>query len=285
MNCKSLVTIGMPVYNCEQFIEQALKSVLAQTYENFELIITDDGSTDNTLEIIKKFDDPRIKLLVDGKNRGISYRLNQLIDIASGEFFVRMDGDDLMFPDRIEKQINYLLQYPEIDVVGSDAVIIDNKNVIIGIRGGERRIIDINDLFISTRFMHPTVAGRTQWFKIWRYREEFSGCEDFDLWIRSFANSSFADLGIPLMFYRDPLHYKLKTYIFRQFKILQCVWSLRNYMIGYWILIYCFLKAVLSSIIACLLYLIRKDYILIRRRNSPVKDGNYYAKTLRSILY
>lgn len=284
MKYDSLVTIGIPVYNCEQFIEQALKSVLAQTYTNFELIITDDGSTDNTVEEIKKFKDPRIKLIVDGKNRGISYRLNQQIEMAKGEFFVRMDGDDLMFPDRVEKQINYLLEHPEIDVVGSSAVIIDDKNDILGIRERVKKVICINDLFLSTRFMHPTVVGRTKWFKKWKYREEFSGCEDFDLWIRSFENSCFADLKEPLMFYRDPLHFKLKTYIFRQFRIIQCDWKLRHYMRGYRIFFYCVLKAILSSVIAYVLNIIRKDSIMIERRNQPINNKSFYKDIITLIL-
>ena len=77
-----LVTIGIPCYNVGKFISLSIKSVLMQTYTNFELIITDDGSTDNTVEEIRKFKDPRIKIIVDGENHGISYRLNQQIDMA-----------------------------------------------------------------------------------------------------------------------------------------------------------------------------------------------------------
>lgn len=282
MNNTILVTIGIPCYNVGQYIALAIKSVLAQTYTNFELIITDDGSTDNTVEEIKKFKDPRIKLIVDGRNRGISYRLNQQIDMAMGEFFIRMDGDDLMFPNRVEKQINYLLQHPETDVVGSNAVIIDDKNNILGIREKVKDVKSINNLFISTRFMHPTVTGRTQWFKKWKYREEFSGCEDFDLWIRSFGNSCFADLKEPLMFYRDPLHFKLKTYIFRQFRIIQCDWKLRNYMRGYRIFFYCVLKAILSSVIVCVLNIIGKDSIMIKRRNRPITNKGFYEDIIKT---
>lgn len=279
-----LITIGIPVYNCKRFIVDAIKSVLNQSYNNFELIITDDGSTDNTVEEIKKFKDPRIKLIVDGINRGISYRLNQQIEMAKGEFFVRMDGDDLMFPDRVEKQINYLLEHPEIDVVGSSAVIIDDKNNILGIRERVKKVISINDLFLSTRFMHPTVVGRTQWFKKWKYREEFSGCEDFDLWIRSFNNSCFEEIKEPLMFYRDPLKFKLKTYIIRKFRIIQCDWKLRKYMKGYRIFFYCILKVILTSIIACVLYIMGKDNFVIERRNRKIKDEDLYKKILCSIL-
>ena len=123
-----LVTIGIPCYNVGRFIALSIKSVLAQTYTNFELIITDDGSTDNTVDEIRKFNDSRIIMIVDGENHGISYRLNQQIDMAKGYIFIRMDGDDIMFPNRVEKQVKYLQEHPNIDVVGTGAVIIDDEN-------------------------------------------------------------------------------------------------------------------------------------------------------------
>lgn len=128
------VTIGIPCYNVGRFIALSIKSVLAQTYTNFELIITDDGSTDNTIEEIRKFNDSRIKLIVDGENHGISYRLNQQIDMAKGDFFIRMDGDDIMFPNRVEEQVRFLYSHPNVDVVGSSIVVVDDETKIIGFR-------------------------------------------------------------------------------------------------------------------------------------------------------
>lgn len=92
-----LVTIGIPCYNVEQFIGFAVKSVLAQTYTNFELIITDDGSTDHTVDEIRKIQDSRIKFIVDGENHGISFRLNQQIDMAKGDFLFGWMGMILCF--------------------------------------------------------------------------------------------------------------------------------------------------------------------------------------------
>ena len=125
MNKEPLVTIGIPCYNVGRFIALSIRSVLMQTYTNFELIITDDGSTDNTVDEIRKFNDSRIKLSVDGENCGISYRLNQQIDMAKGNIFIRMDGDDIMFPNRVEEQVKYLQEHPNVDVIGAGAVIID----------------------------------------------------------------------------------------------------------------------------------------------------------------
>src|SRR5690606_13478656 len=99
------VTMGMPVYNAEKFIKMAINSVLQQSHRNFELIITDDGSTDQSMDIVESFNDSRIVLIKDSNNKGISHRLNQQIDLAKGKYFLRMDSDDIMFPDRIEKEI------------------------------------------------------------------------------------------------------------------------------------------------------------------------------------
>lgn len=212
------VTIGIPVYNVGLFIEHTLKSVLNQTYTNFELIITDDGSTDNTVDVIRSFNDPRIHLIVDGQNHGISYRLNQQIDLAKGKYFVRMDGDDLMFPDRVEKQVRYLEEHPNVDVVGAGAVIIDDDNHIIGMRNNKISCRKPIDAIKSIPFIHPTVAGKIEFFKRHKYDEKLSGVEDKDLWCRGLVDSVYDMMPESLLFYRDPLKFKLKTYLSRKQK-------------------------------------------------------------------
>lgn len=283
---KPLVTIGIPTYNVERFIALSIKSVLAQTYSNFELIITDDGSSDNTVEIIRSFDDPRIMLIVDGENHGISYRLNQQIDMAKGKYFVRMDGDDLMFPDRVEKQVRYLEEHSDVDVVGAKTIVIDEKNEILGARESGRRDISKSEIFGSVRFIHPTVAGKTVWFKKWKYREEVAGCEDMDLWIRSYDSSIFADLDSPVLFYRDPLKYKLRTFLHRQKKIIRCVWMLRKEAPSCMAIVRCYIHSFAATIFSVTLCVLGKDKQMISRRNQPLNDGEslLYQNGLNGIL-
>ena len=195
------VTIGLPVFNCESFIEFAMMSILNQTFTNFEIIITDDGSTDRTLDILRGFNDSRIKIITDGENRGISFRLNQQIDMAKGKYFCRMDGDDIMFPDRLEHQIAFLESHKEIDVVGSSAIIIDDNNEIIGTRGYIENGLDKP----CNSFIHPTVCGRIDYFRKYRYTDSLKGVEDADLWIRSNKESNFVQLNLPTLFYRDQI--------------------------------------------------------------------------------
>lgn len=138
-------------------------------------------------------------------------------------------------------------------------------------RGGNKVDYTLQKLFFSTRFIHPTVAGRTAWFRKWKYRESVSGCEDRDLWIRSFNESKFADIDVPLLFYRDPLRFKLKTYIYRQRKILRNSYMLRKYA-GFSVLMSCFIKSIVSSSAACLLCILGKDKKMISRRNVAINN-------------
>lgn len=115
-----LVTVFIPVYNAEKYIAESLESILNQTYDNLEIILVDDGSTDKSVEIIKSYDDPRIRLIQNEKNMGIPYTRNVGLDHANGKYMAIMDSDDISLPERIEKQVRYLEENPDIDVVGTN---------------------------------------------------------------------------------------------------------------------------------------------------------------------
>lgn len=282
-----LITIGIPCYNAERFIELAIKSVLCQTYDNFELIITDDGSQDKTVEIIRQFTDSRIKLVSDNINRGISFRLNQQIDMANGDIFVRMDADDLMFPTRLEHLIYYLESNPEIDVVGSSAVVINNDNQIIGIRLSSYDFSQPLSFDRSAIFIHPTVAGRTKWFRKYHYKDEFNGCEDCNLWMRSYAESKFYIIPEPLYFYREPLVFKLSTYLFRKKQGRKMSIAERKYVHDNLSLLFFILKSYLSGFAAMVLHLCKLDKQMIAKRNCEISlnDKIEYDEILSEIIY
>lgn len=279
-----LVTIGIPCYNVGRFIALSIKSVLAQTYTNFELILTDDGSTDNTVDEIRKFNDSRIKLIVDGENHGISYRLNQQIDMAKGYIFIRMDGDDIMFPNRVEKQVKYLQEHPNIDVVGTGAVIIDDENTIIGLRQDEISAKNPEDAINNSIFIHPTVAGKLSFFKRYKYDEDLCGVEDKDLWCRGLDDSVFDMIQEPLLFYRDSLKFKLSTYLSRKKKgRVQVIkrWSLfkdKKPVVKY------LFDSYAKSLGAYLLCKIGKESRFIAQRNEGVKNKHYYKDIILGIL-
>lgn len=286
MNNPPLVTIGIPAYNAERFIALAIKSVLAQTYPNFELIITDDGSSDRTIEIARSFNDSRIKVLSDGENHGISYRLNQQIDIARGKYFARMDADDIMFPDRIELQVKYLEKNPEVDVVSGQAVVIDDENEIIGLRGTATQIQELTlDRWINGfSLIHPTVTGSSDFFRRYKYHDKFKGVEDIDLWARACEMCKLLVLPIRVMFYRDPLKFKLKTYNFRRkqaeklYKELAHKGILDNSVCKRLIW-----ESKIKSIIAKILSYLQMDHVMLSRRNKPIIEKDYYNYILRKI--
>lgn len=268
-----LITVGIPVYNGERYIRRAIESVLSQSYTDFELIVTDDGSTDNTLQILNSIKDPRLKVISDGKNRGIAYRLNQQIDLACGKFFARMDADDMMMPYRLERQIEMLKCDATIDVIGSEAVILGEHDELLGKRSVKSDLFRTsNDYFRSARFIHPTVTGRIAWFRKWRYSDRMSGNEDLDLWIRSHKDSNFYDIHEPLLFYRDPYRFRLKTYFFRQRRFWECAWKLRNYMNSPLFMLYCICRGIVAISLAFCLTLFGGEECMISHRNTVLSD-------------
>lgn len=281
-----LVSIGIPAYNCESFISLAISSVLKQTYSNFELIITDDGSKDSTLEVINSFNDPRIKLIANTENKGISFRLNQQIDLAIGKYFVRMDADDIMFPSRIEKQVSYLESHPNIEVIGSQAIVIDNKDQIIGLRDSSIPK-SLNEALRKNIFIHPTVAGRIDWYRKFGYSNELKGVEDFDLWIRSFNYSKFHKLDEPLLFYRDPLQIKLNTYRFRQQQLRKCLWENHNLIKNNKYLVFISIESYLKTSVFQIATTINLDQLLIAWRNTPINNelSLHYSNLINQIKY
>lgn len=199
----SKVTIGIPFFNNETTLKFAIHSVINQTFQDWQLILINDGSTDQSLEIAKQYESEKIVVINDGENKGLIYRLNQLIDMCGTKYFVRMDSDDIMTPARIEKQVSFLELQTDIDVVGAGAYIIDEKNKITGNRIPPFKSYNIDDILRKKDlFIHPTVMGRTEWFRKYKYKYGFNRAEDLELWCRSYEYSNFANIEEPLLFYR-----------------------------------------------------------------------------------
>jgi len=199
-----LVSIGMPVRNCERTLAFAIRSILWQTYSNWELLLIDDGSSDATLRIARSFADVRIKIWADGTPRGLPDRLNQAIELAQGEYFARMDGDDVAYPERIERQVNYLQQHPDIDLVGAWVIVFGSDGTPLGKRVSPETYTAICARpFAGFPIAHPTYMGRLEWFRRYRYRNEAIRCEDQDLLLRSYRFSRFANVPEILLGYRE----------------------------------------------------------------------------------
>lgn len=271
------VMIGMSFYNNEDTLEYAIKSIINQTFEDWYLILINDGSTDASVKIAKKYVSDNILLLNDGENKGLISRLNQLIKICNAQYFVRMDSDDIMLPDRLQNQISFLDEHTDIDVVGGKAYIINEFNQIIG----EREVSNartVNDILQKGMFIHPTVAGKAEWFKKHCYDYKFNRAEDLELWCRAFNNSNFANLEEYVLFYRDPEKLNLDKYkstITTVKKIIDLYAD--NILIKYKLS----MRENIKGIIYTLLTLINKSQWANHKRNPKLNINNeQYAKKL-----
>jgi len=201
---KPVVSIALPVYNGATTLKIAVDSILQQSFTDWELIILDDHSTDHSLEIIRSFSDPRIRLVEGDKNIGLSARLNMAADMANGAYFARMDQDDISFPDRIEKQLAYLQQHPEINLLATATIPFRSDGEVLGRLPVATRHEDICARpWNGFHLPHPTWMGKTEWFRRHRYVSFADGAEDQHLLLRSYQTSRFACLDEPLLAYRE----------------------------------------------------------------------------------
>jgi glycosyltransferase involved in cell wall biosynthesis len=203
MKTPPVITVLMPVYNCAAYIESAVRSVLDQTYTDFEFLIIDDGSTDDTRKKILQFNDERI-IFFPRKREGLVGQLNFGLKWARGEFVARTDGDDIMLPHRLRIQLRFLESHQDVGVVGSSFIKIDAKENRIGIERFPSTDKDIrNALPVYNPISHPSVMyRRSPVMNVGGYRDEFFPVEDLDLWLRLSTSTTFSNIDDPLMLKR-----------------------------------------------------------------------------------
>ena len=181
----ALVSIVLPVYNGEKYLAESLDSVLAQTYQNWELVIINDGSTDGTENLILKYQDKRIKYLPNDGNKGIIFSLNRGLQESNGIYIARLDADDIALPHRLEKQVRFLSENLDYDMCGSYFQTIDSngrllKNVTFPANNRDAQ----SYLLLHNCFCHSAIMMRTSIAKELKYDEDYQVCEDYDLWYR-----------------------------------------------------------------------------------------------------
>lgn len=187
------VSIIMGVYNCAKTLRASIDSILAQTFTDWEFVICDDGSEDNTFAILQEYKEcypEKFLILKNEKNRGLTKTLNICIDHSSvsADYIARMDGDDISLPKRLEKQIAFLNEHEEIAFLGCNVNLFDENG-----RWGKRTLPERpnrKDFLWTSPFVHPTVLMRKQAIDIVNgYRDcpQTNRCEDYDLWMRMYA--------------------------------------------------------------------------------------------------
>ena len=182
---KCKVSVVMTVYNDSKYIKRSVHSIVSQTYKDFEFIIVDDGSTDDSMSIVESFNDKRIHIYKVPR-MGRPSALNFGVVKSKGELVVIMDADDISLPSRIEKQVKYMDNNPHVDFVGGSAKIIDQSDRVIGLKSavvGEANVAKLAPY--GSPIIHPTSCYRRLVFnKIGGYREEFLYAQDYDLVLR-----------------------------------------------------------------------------------------------------
>jgi len=183
-----LISVIMSVFNGQEYLEESIQSILNQSFKNFEFIIVNDGSFDNTKEILKKYQskDPRIKIITNDGNIGLTKSLNRAIKIAQGKYIARQDADDISLSQRLEKQIEFLEKNPEIKVLGTFGYLIAQEAEILG-----KEIVPISSQAIKkvlikrNPFIHTSIMVKKEIIdKVGAYNEKFRTSQDYELWFR-----------------------------------------------------------------------------------------------------
>lgn len=196
---KPLVSIVMSVYNGQQYLQETIDSILQQNYKNFELIIVDDCSTDDSWSILQNNFDKRIVLLRNNKNMRLAYSLNKAIAVANGKYIARMDADDICMMDRFDLQVAYLEEHREVDVIGGNYQAFGATNKKSDYQEDHNWIK--TGLIFENTVCHPAVMFRKESISDW-YDPAFIASQDYDLWTRLISSHEFHNLKNELIKYR-----------------------------------------------------------------------------------
>lgn len=199
------ISVIMGIYNCEDTLHEAIQSIINQTYQNWEFIICDDCSTDNTLQIAQKYAElypDKIILLKNSENLKLAGTLNKCLKVATGNYIARMDGDDISLPNRFEKQVEFLNQHCEYDLVGTQMISFDEYGDV-GVKVLNEKPNKYS-LRFNTPFAHPTIMSQKYVYDRlngYRVLKQTRRCEDLDLWFRFFSEG-FRGYNLPIPLYK-----------------------------------------------------------------------------------
>lgn len=212
------ISVLMPVYNAEKFLKEAIDSILNQTFKDFEFLIINDASTDRSKEIILSYKDPRIRYFENNKNLGVARTLNRGLRLAKGEYIARMDADDISFPDRFKKQVEFMEKNPQVAICGTWLQLINNKANDIWRCPSDHETIKSLSLFYSSIY-HPTVliCSKTLKKNNLSYNPSFIHAEDYELWARIMEKAKAANLKEVLLFHR--IHSNEVGNIYKQMQV------------------------------------------------------------------
>jgi glycosyltransferase involved in cell wall biosynthesis len=206
------------MHNAAGTIEPTLRSLVAQSCTDWELIVVDDGSSDDSVPRARRFADPRFRVIADGQRRGLAARLNQAIELARGRYLARMDADDIAYPERLERQLAFLEAHPEVDLLGTGMMVFADDGHPAGLYNVRTTHAEICARPLSGFYLaHPTWMGRIGWFRQWRYDPVCRKAQDQDLLLRAWRSSRYAALAEPLLGYRQDAFSIRKSWLGRYY--------------------------------------------------------------------
>jgi glycosyltransferase involved in cell wall biosynthesis len=225
------VTVFMPVYNGEKYLKEAIESILVQTFPDFELLIIDDGSTDGSVTVVKSIHDSRIRFIQNERNMGLPYTRNKGFELAKGEYIAFIDCDDTSAPDRLEKQVNFMEEHPEVGICGSWVQDVTSEGRLIA---GKVRQYPAEDrkirhmLLWSPPLWNPSLILRRRVIidhNLFHNPMYIIG-EDYDLWVRASKVTQLANIPEILHYYRRH-DLQISTR-----KSVEAVWNVCNLQLG-----------------------------------------------------
>ena len=197
------ITIGIPFYNCEVYLTNTIRSIYAQSFTDWEAIFMDDGSTDGSLKIVESVNDHRVKVYSDGTNLGIGARRKQIVDLTKTKYLAWLDADDMMHPDRLKTQYEFLENNPDIACVDSSCYIIDPNMKLLRLSNRTRGIIDPKIMAITPQMENTVMFARIELYRDFNFNPKHRRVEDWDVWIRASRHYRFYHLDEFLGYHLD----------------------------------------------------------------------------------
>jgi len=195
----------MSVHDDLRYLPAAVDSILGQTFDDFEFLVLDDGSADGSADYLSRLDDPRVRVVFNGENLGLTRSLNRGLDLAEGLYLARMDADDIAAPERLARQVEFLDATPRVGIVGSSRVLIDEAGDVVAQAPAAEHDLDIRwKCLLGNPFAHPAVMLRLDLLNAHglRYDEQYRTAQDYELWSRLLEVTKGHNLPEPLLRYR-----------------------------------------------------------------------------------
>jgi glycosyltransferase involved in cell wall biosynthesis len=195
----------MSVHNDRRYLAQSVGSILDQTFDDFEFLIVDDGSTDGSSEVLRSTGDPRLQLITNSQNLGLTRSLNIGLNRARGRYVARMDADDIAEPMRLEWQVDAMERQPDLGLLGTGRLLMDHAGKTINIaRPTQGQTAVLWKMLLGNAFAHPTVMIRRDVLERYqlRYDERFVTAQDYELWTRLLQYAAGDNIPEPLVRYR-----------------------------------------------------------------------------------